>query len=211
MQRLVVEEVLNHIICTKSQLRLARENQMLLYIRGEVGVGKSRVIKALQMGFNLLQRQNGLVIAAPTGCAAKGIGGNTIHIALSMNTRTSENRQVRPSPAWTRCSALIIDEISMIDLKLLATIDKQLQKAKCFSASSTAVFGGLSLVILTGNFYQFPPVIGQSFWAKTKRDTGIHGQTLRQSFTTVITLTEKCDRKMIWFSKICSSVRDKEN
>ena len=36
---------------------------MLLYIRGEGGVGKSRVVQALELGFNFLGRQAELVIS----------------------------------------------------------------------------------------------------------------------------------------------------
>lgn len=50
----------------------------------------------------------------------------------------------------------------MIDLKLLISIDQQLHKVKGLSSHSTTVFGGLSLVVLMGDFYQFSPVLGKA-------------------------------------------------
>lgn len=50
----------------------------------------------------------------------------------------------------------------MIDLKLLTSMDKQLQKARSSDISSISIFGGLSLVVLMGDFYQFAPVTGKA-------------------------------------------------
>ncbi len=47
----------------------------------------------------------------------------------------------------------------MINLKLLVSIDKQLQKARRSDLHSTMVFGGLPLVVRIENFYQFTPVL----------------------------------------------------
>lgn len=58
---------------------------MLLYIQGKKDIGKNYIIKILQIGFGLLQKQNKLIIAAFTKCAAQGIGKNTIHMVLNIN------------------------------------------------------------------------------------------------------------------------------
>ncbi len=57
LQRLVVEEIMDYIIKNKGKMRLDTGKQLLLYVRGEGGVGKSWVIKALEMGFALLDRR----------------------------------------------------------------------------------------------------------------------------------------------------------
>ena len=67
-------------------MQLHADDQLLLYVRGEGGVGKSRVVQALELGFTLLGRWKVLVISTPTGCAADGIGESTIHTALGINT-----------------------------------------------------------------------------------------------------------------------------
>lgn len=74
---------------------LDSEQQLLIYIRDEDRVGKSRAVKALEMGFALLGRRKELVIFAPTGSVADGIGGSTVHAALGVNTCHGKNYQVK--------------------------------------------------------------------------------------------------------------------
>ena len=85
LQQLVVERVLDHMIQAQTRLCVSRENQLFLYVRGEKGVGKSQVIKALQLRFLLLKQSHKLAILASTEVAANNIDGSTIHTALSIN------------------------------------------------------------------------------------------------------------------------------
>lgn len=48
---------------------------------------------------------------------------------------------------------MIINEVSMIDLKLFTVIDKQFQKARRTTTHSSSIFGGLPLVVIMDNFY----------------------------------------------------------
>ena len=134
----------------------------MLYVRGEGGAKKSYVIHALKMGITLLDKRNELMFSAPTGYAAEGIRGSTVHIALSISTHNVKSLSTNVSAIWTHWSSLIIDKLNMIPLGLLATMDKQLQKARGTIVSSTALFGGLPLVILMVDFYQFAPVSGHA-------------------------------------------------
>ncbi len=52
----------------------------------------------------------------------------------------------------------------MVELDMLSNIAKQLAKTRGLSNESTAMFGGLPIVILIEDFYQFPPVIGRLLW-----------------------------------------------
>ena len=63
---------------------------------------------------------------------------------------------------WQNYSALILDKISMVFLRLLGMIKIHLSQAKSKNNNDTAVFDSLVLVVVIGNFYQFPPVIGRS-------------------------------------------------
>ncbi|KAL4888047.1 hypothetical protein BDV59DRAFT_196793 [Aspergillus ambiguus] len=56
---------------------------------------------------------------------------------------------------------MIIDEVSMIDLSTLSTINSHCKSARSLVRTSPDLFGGLPIVILMGDFYQFPPVRGQ--------------------------------------------------
>ncbi|WP_375449089.1 AAA family ATPase [uncultured Nostoc sp.] len=191
LQRLVVEGVLDHVIRNKGRLCVTREDQLLLYVRGEGGVGKSRVIHALEMGFTLLDRRNELMLSAPTGYAAEGIGGSTVHTALSISTRNIKSSSTNVSAIWTHQFLLIIDELSIIPLGLLATMDKQQRKARGAIVFSTALFGGLPLVILMGDFYQFAPVSGHALWDSPYSEDEIHGKVLWDNFRLVLFLTEQ--------------------
>lgn len=182
LQRLVVEGVLDHVIQNKGRLCVTREDQLLLYARGEGGVRKSHMIHALEMGFTLLDRRNELILSALTGCAAEDIRGSTMHTALSISTRNVKNSSTNVSAIWTHRSSLIIDELSMIPLGLLAIMDKQLRKARGAIVSSTALFGDLPLVILMGDFYQFAPVSGYALWDSPYSKDKIHEKVLWDNF-----------------------------
>lgn len=114
LQHLVVERIFDYVIQNKGKLCVTREDQLLLYMRGEGRVGKSYVIYALEMTFTLLNRKNKLMISSLTGCLAEGIGGNTIHTALSISICKAKSLYTNVSRIWTHQSLLIIDELSMI-------------------------------------------------------------------------------------------------
>lgn len=97
MQRLTVEGVLDHAIKNKEKMFLDLDQQLLVYIRGEGGVRKSRVVNTIQMGFSLLGRKKELVISAPTGSTANRIGGSTVDTALGINNRAGKNYQYKIS------------------------------------------------------------------------------------------------------------------
>ncbi len=169
--------------------------QLLINIRGEGGVGKSRVMKAIEMGLILLSRKKELRISASTGSAVNGIGGSTVYTALGINNRAEKNYQAKSNAQWLNRSSLIIDEVNMIDLKLLTSIDKQLQKARGSDSHSITVFGGLLLVVLIEDFYQFAPVLGKALWDHPIEDNEVHGKSLWNRFTTTLTLTEQMRQK----------------
>ncbi len=56
LQRVVIEEVLNHATCNEGNQYHLRSDQLLLYVKEEGGVGKSRIVKAIYLGFSFLKR-----------------------------------------------------------------------------------------------------------------------------------------------------------
>ena len=130
LQHRVIERVLDHIIQIQGRFCVTREDQLLLYIRREEGVGKSYVIHALGMGFTLLDRRNGLMLAALTRCAAKSIKGGTVHTALSISTCKAKSSCTNISGIGTHQSLLIINKLSMIHPRLFATMNTQLRKTQ---------------------------------------------------------------------------------
>ena len=89
------------------------------------------------------------------------IGGTTIDAALSINGRLKNKKQRTVKRPWQNRTTFIKDEISMILLKLLSTVDSQLSQVKEKKDNNTAVLGGLALVIIIEDFYQFPPIVGK--------------------------------------------------
>lgn len=82
------------------------------------------MINTLEMGFALLDRKNELVLSAPTGCVAKGIGGSTVYTALSINTCKIKSLSTNISGILIPHSLFIVNELSIIHLRRLALMDK---------------------------------------------------------------------------------------
>lgn len=130
-----------------------------VYLTGSAGTGKTFLINRYIE--YLRERQVPLAVTASTGIAATHIGGQTIHSWSGVGIRDlitpkdleiiSKNRQT--VNRLKSVQVLIIDEISMLSGKVLTAISDIL---KHFRQSSRA-FGGLQ-VILSGDFFQLPPV-----------------------------------------------------
>ena len=136
---------------------------LLIYVSGYGGTGKSYLI----LGFIELQRKLhnekcDYVVAAPTGLAAAGIGGQTIHSVFNISVQhgkipkytslsASALDQMRAVMVNLKC--ILIDEISMVSNILLLQIHLRLQDA--FYKDS--LFGGKN-VVLFGDLLQLPPV-----------------------------------------------------
>jgi hypothetical protein len=95
-QFLVVRKILSHAIQHQGKPALDADDQMLLAVAGEGGVGKTRVIKAVELGFELLRRKDEVILLAPTGAAAYNIGGRTIHTALSIDVCDRARPSIKP-------------------------------------------------------------------------------------------------------------------
>lgn len=149
------------------------------------------MIHALKMGFTLLDRRNERMLSATTECAAESIGESMVHTALSMSTRNVKSLSTNMSVIWTHRSPLIIDEPSIIFLELLATINKQLDKARGAIVSSTALFVGLHLLILICDFNQFTLVNGHALWNLPYSENKIHETVLWDNFRLVLSFTEQ--------------------
>ena len=83
---------------------------------------------------------------------------------------------------------LIINEKSMIDLKMFSLIDNWLWVI--FPATSHMPFGGINILIC-GDFYQLPPVGGRPRYSlRVSHVNEIKGQQLYWAFNKTIRLTE---------------------
>ena len=132
-----------------------------LFITGPGGTGKTQLIKHLvsYMKSSGIDHQ----VCALTGCAAVLLKCNarTLHswsgIKLARGpidkivSSITYNRRI--SAAWKKIKVLIIDEVSMMSLKIFETIERVARSVR----GSKAIFGGIQ-VVFTGDFYQLPPV-----------------------------------------------------
>ena len=77
----------------------------------------------------MLERYEELLLTAPTRTATNEIGGSTKHASMSIKVAGKKSATLN-SNAWTQCTSLIIDKVSMINLKLLASMDRKICEAK---------------------------------------------------------------------------------
>ncbi len=145
--------------------------QLRLHIAGPGGTGKSEVFKSISLMAKIHYGNVGglygsVLIMAPTGIAAFNIKGFTIHRALELFKFPKESENVsylnRIQNNLGSVKLIIIDEISLLDQKMFGQIDVIFRKAK---QNYEELFGGTHIVIC-GDFYQLPPVKGNSIYVK---------------------------------------------
>jgi len=141
---------------------LERINQGIsIFFTGCAGTGKSfllrhaiEALRAKHSGFNEV------AVCASTGIAAVNIGGVTLHswacVGLGDGSQSDLLQNVRTHARrknWLTAKALVIDELSMLDARLLDALEYIARKMR----NDERIFGGLQLV-LCGDFFQLPPV-----------------------------------------------------
>jgi ATP-dependent DNA helicase PIF1 len=128
--------------------------QMVFYLGGEGGTGKSKVLLAFTKFLKSIHLRHALRITAPTGVAAGNVGGSTTSSLLKFGAGgqvlpcTDELRQ-----NFKTASILFLDEVSMIGCSQLKKISKRL----CGIKENKTAFGSMT-VILAGDFYQLQPI-----------------------------------------------------
>tara|TARA_B100000902_G_scaffold400020_1_gene474630 strand:+ start:957 stop:2279 length:1323 start_codon:yes stop_codon:yes gene_type:complete len=134
-----------------------------IFITGPGGSGKSVLIRRLVEEAETDGRV--VQVCALTGCAAVLLqckGAKTIHSWAGIGIGNGDqhtivdrvNKNKHKRKAWTSVDVLIIDEISMMSMKLFNVLDRIGRKTrKCLDIP----FGGIQ-VVFSGDFYQLPPV-----------------------------------------------------
>ena len=166
------------------------DKQLLLYIKGKDGIKKSRVVNTIKMGFTLFGRRRKLIISTPTNSIANDVSKSTVYTIIGISSWARKNYQIKVHTKWLYHSFSIINKISIIGLKLLTSMDKQIQKTKVVGIDSIIVFGELSLVVLMGDFYQFMPVLVRFLEDNLVRNEKMYAKNLWDRFTLVLTLKE---------------------
>ena len=141
---------------------LAGEN---VFFHGAAGTGKSFVLQtvvALVRGAGRGGDDSLVSVTAPTGIAAVGVGGVTVHKFIGAGLCAGHPPRVAAQVAksktatrrWRDTRTLVVDEVSMLDGDLLEKLD---HVGRSTREAYDVPFGGLQLVF-TGDFYQLPPV-----------------------------------------------------
>jgi hypothetical protein len=141
--------------------------QLLIGLFGEGGIGKSRVISAIRKWFEVRGMSDELLITATTGSAAVKIGGRTLHSAIGLKKDGKAGKVSKKIvDLWFNRQYLIIDEVSMMDAKLLSTLHTQLVKIK---SDPDLDFGGVN-ILFAGHFLQLPTVSRQDVYLSDHTD-----------------------------------------
>ena len=146
-------------------LKSAGDTQLLTFLSGEGGMGKSLLIRLLVQHW----RSDGkrVLVCAASAKAAKLIGGHTVHSAFNLRLNggffeTQLNGSQKHSAQWawlyTR-DIIIIDEISMLTAGALHGVNHALNHVMSLTMSkeSTVTFGAKS-ILAVGDLFQLPAV-----------------------------------------------------
>lgn len=187
-------------------------NQMLMFVSGEGGTGKSFLISLVMEYTNLLfGKQKGIygaaIAVAPTGCAASVIKGFTWHSVYG-KTRKTVNENNNDFMAASTAQAIggkisgvrliVIDEISMISAEQLYEISQRhisAMKTTTFdelerSELNHKFFGGTH-VLFTGDFYQLKSIGSKPIYStQLFKENAIKGRNIWLSLNQYIELTE---------------------
>ena len=132
-----------------------------IFITGPGGTGKTALIRHIQK--DAYNKGCDIQVCALTGCAAVlleckaktvhswagiGLGNGTIEDNI---TKIMKNRYAKAN--WKATDILVIDEVSMMSLKLFELLDAIGKTVR----RNTQPFGGIQ-IIFSGDFYQLPPV-----------------------------------------------------
>jgi len=207
---LVSEETLSNIVGSlnlkqKTYLTHVMHNAKIKsvyheFVGGGAGVGKSRLISAIfQSLSDMYNRKAGAVhgpnndndkyilLCAPTGKAAFGISGSTLHsmFSLPVNQSRSHLRPLSHDLVNTLHSNLIdlkliiIDEISMVSSLMFSHLDSRLKQI----FKNSAPFGNISVIVF-GDLRQLRPVGGRWIFEPNTTDPyfAIFGSSLWDLF-----------------------------
>ncbi|KAK4689254.1 ATP-dependent DNA helicase PIF1, partial [Tremellales sp. Uapishka_1] len=180
-------------------LQLVANEGKSIFFTGSAGTGKSvllrEIIKALRKKYTAAP--DAVAVTASTGIAACNIGGITLHsfggVGLGIETPQILVGKIRKNKKavarWTRTKVLIIDEVSMVDGELfdkLCKIGSMLRK-------NPKPFGGIQIIV-TGDFFQLPPVTKSGASTKFAFEAEMWQETISMSVNLTKVFRQKDQR-----------------
>ena len=138
-----------------------------IFFTGCAGTGKSLVLRHIIRTLP----SDSTFITGTTGFAGCLIGGTTINgfsgigrAEADFETIVRNASRGESGMRWRRCTALIIDEMSMMDGKIFDLLEAVARRVR----GNNRPFGGIQL-ILSGDFHQLPPVCKDQHQATTRK------------------------------------------
>ena len=132
-----------------------------IFLTGAAGTGKSFLLRHVLGQLRALHGDEGVGVTALSGPAAFPLGGQTLNSWAGIGIELLDDLDLlklvlgneRATGRWRRAKVLLVDELSMLDGRLLSKLDTLGRSVR----SSGRPFGGLQL-LLCGDFLQLPPV-----------------------------------------------------
>jgi hypothetical protein len=151
------QETMHHI--SRIDLEsLGAKQQLIMFMTGAGGAGKSNVITALIeyckefcANLGVLFDNQTIVITALTGVAATSIMGQTTSTGLGMTRTVTDNKFIK---SFKDTRMILIDEVSFCKAFELGQIDRSMRIVK---QEPDLTYGGVH-VIFSGDFHQLPPI-----------------------------------------------------
>jgi hypothetical protein len=135
------------------------EDQLVTFLGGLPGAGKSQVIKAIQALATAWHHPDAQATVAFQGVAAQAANGDTIHKLFGWGLHGPTKRwspNERQRERFARLRLLIIDEVSTTDAKMIGMVDAAL---RLVLGHTDEFFGGID-VLFVGDWLQQLPVMG---------------------------------------------------
>ena len=152
-----------------SHFNKTNREPLRIFCTGGAGTGKSFLLSTIVEWLTLMQptvsSRKPVVVAAPTGVAARNVNGYTLHSLFKLPIQRAYEAECHElSPVTLKTlrtffhgiQTIIIDEISMVSSKMFTYIHHRL----CAISNSNSPMGGYN-VILFGDFFHLRPVRGQ--------------------------------------------------
>lgn len=190
-------------------LNLVLDNNDSVFFTGSAGTGKSVLLREIisQLRHKYKKEPDRVAVTASTGLAACNVGGVTLHsfAGIGLGKEPVEEltkkikRNQKAKHRWLRTKVLIVDEISMVDGELFDKLEEIARRMR----NNGRPFGGIQLVI-TGDFFQLPPVPDRNKIAKFAFDAG----TWNTSISHTIALHQVFRQKDPEFAKMLNEMRE---
>ena len=194
-QRFVYGLVMDTLLKHKQGLPV---KPLRLIVTGQAGAGKTYLINALVHSIRTLYKKNKSVqVLGPTGTSANLLfEGKTIHNFLKIPTGKKCAKDMSNPSGQTALTlqdncdglmCLITDELSLVGCNTLGWMEFHCQ----FGLKNTHDWGGIPVVIMTGDNVQLPPVCDSPpYHCKSSKSAAIRGYSIWKLFTSVVNLQQ---------------------